>query len=113
PVGSGGRVDLTSSCSATEAAMVAVDADAAPEESRRRWRRGRGGADTMATLADARRVAAAVRGGLGGPDAGAAARGLCRMLDAEAVVLAVLHRAPAAARRLRDLPIALPEAGVS
>ncbi|GAA0940424.1 sensor histidine kinase [Pseudonocardia zijingensis] len=73
--------------------MVAVDAEAAPEESRRRWRRARGGAGSMATLAEARRIAAGVRGGLGGPDAAGAARGLRRLLEADAVGLGGLNGA--------------------
>jgi two-component system, LytTR family, sensor kinase len=82
--------------------MVAVDADAAPEDSRRRWRRGRGGAETMATLAEARRIAAGVRGGLGGPDAVAAARVLRRLLEADAVGLGGLHGALAWSGRPPD-----------
>jgi two-component system, LytTR family, sensor kinase len=91
------------------AAMDPVDADAPPEESRRRWRRGRGGAESMATLAEARRIAAGVRGGLGGPDAVAAARGLRRLLEADAVglgglngVLAWAGRPPEGAAALAD-----------
>jgi len=45
----------------------------------------------MATLAQARRIASAVRGGLTGPDAGSAARGLRRLLDADAVGIGGLH----------------------
>jgi two-component system LytT family sensor kinase len=101
--------------------MVAVDADPAPEDSRRKWRWGRRGAagepagamqgpveDTapvaraakpaerrkggaMGTLAEGRRIAANLRGGIGGPDAAAAARGLRRLLDADAVALGGLH----------------------
>jgi two-component system, LytTR family, sensor kinase len=71
--------------------MVAVDSEPASEDSRRRWRRGRNGAEAMTTLAEARRVAAGVRGGLGGPEAGIAARGLRRLLDADAVGLGGLH----------------------
>jgi two-component system, LytTR family, sensor kinase len=89
--------------------MVAVDADPAPENSRPRWRRGRGGAEAMATLAEARRVAAGVRGGLGGPEASTVARGLRRLLDADAVGLGGMHgelawsgRPPAGADVLAD-----------
>ena len=89
--------------------MVAADAEPAPADSRGRWRRGRGGAEAMATLAEARRIAAGLRGGLGAPDVGPAARGLRRMLEADAVGLAGLHggltwsgRPPAGADGLAD-----------
>ncbi len=94
-VACGGRRVLTSRCSATEAAlvagMVAGEADPTPADSRRRWRRGRHGAGAMSTLAEGRRVAANLRAGISGPAAGAAARGLRRLLDADAVALGGLH----------------------
>jgi two-component system, LytTR family, sensor kinase len=89
--------------------MVAVDTEPAPDDSRRRWRRGRGGAAAMATLAQARRVASGVRGGLGGPEAGSASRRLRRLLDADAVGLGGLlgglawsGRPPAGAEELAE-----------
>jgi two-component system, LytTR family, sensor kinase len=45
----------------------------------------------MGTLAEGRRIAASLRGGIGGPDALAAARGLRRLLEVEAVALGGLH----------------------
>jgi two-component system LytT family sensor kinase len=73
------------------AGMVAGEADPTPVESRRRWRRGRHGAEAMSTLAEGRRVAANLRAGISGPAASAAARGLRRLLDADAVALGGLH----------------------
>src|SRR5688572_7337087 len=98
------------------AGMVAGEADPAPAESRRRWRWGRRGAGAvselasepvsqrpreapaerkrgraMSTLAEGRRVAANLRGGISGAAAGTAARGLRRLLDADAVALGGLH----------------------
>ncbi len=93
--------------------MVAVDADAAPENPRRGWRRGRGGAETMATLADARRIAACVRGGLGGPEAVGAARGLRRLLEADAVGIGGLHGALVWSGRIPDDADALADAVLS
>jgi len=93
--------------------MVAVEADAAPDDSRRRWRRGRGGAESMATLAEARRIAAAVRGGLGGPDAAGAARGLRRLLDADAVGIGGLHGPLVWSGRVPDDADALADAVLS
>jgi two-component system, LytTR family, sensor kinase len=71
--------------------MVAVDAEPPPQDSRRRWRRNRGGVDAMGGLADGRRVAAALRGGIGGADAGSAVRTLRRLLDADGLALGGLH----------------------
>jgi two-component system LytT family sensor kinase len=93
--------------------MGAVDADAAPDSPRRRWRRGRSGAESMATLAEARRIAAGVRGGLGGPDAVSAARGLRRLLDAEAVGIGGLHGALVWSGRVPDDADALADAVLS
>jgi two-component system, LytTR family, sensor kinase len=69
-----------------------VDAVPAPERALRRWRRvqrGQGGTDAMGSLAAGRRIAAQLRGGPGG--AGAAVRGLRRLLTAEAVAFGGLH----------------------
>jgi two-component system, LytTR family, sensor kinase len=71
--------------------MVVVDAEPVPEDSRRRWRRGRRGTEAMGTLTEGRRIAASLRGGFGGTEVGAAARGLRRLLDADAVALGGLH----------------------
>jgi two-component system, LytTR family, sensor kinase len=65
--------------------MVPLDAP------RRRWRRGWRGTPATAALADGRRIATALRAGLGGPGIAAAARGLRSLLDAEAVGLGGLH----------------------
>ncbi len=82
---------------------------------RRRWRRGRRGASASAALADGRRIATALRAGLGGESVRAAARGLRSLLDADAVGLGALHgeltwagRAadPTAARLLADRVLA-------
>src|SRR5918992_6044923 len=73
------------------AGMVAGEADPTPAEPRRRWRRGRHGAEAMSALAEGRRVAANLRGGISGAAAGTAARGLRRLLDADAVALGGLH----------------------
>jgi two-component system, LytTR family, sensor kinase len=71
--------------------MVAVDAEPTPEDSRRRWRPRRRGAEAMTTLTEGRRVAASLRGGLGSAEVNTAARGLRRLLDADAVALGGLH----------------------
>jgi two-component system LytT family sensor kinase len=92
-----------------------VDAVAAPERARRRWRRaqrGQNGAGSTATLAAGRRVAADLRGGLDG--ARSATRGLRKLLGADAVALGGLHGEltwsghadPAAASRLADAVLA-------
>jgi two-component system LytT family sensor kinase len=95
--------------------MVPAEAAQAPGNSRRPWRRNRHGAEAMATLADGRRVAGELRGGLTGPGAIAAARGLRRMLQADAVGLGGLtgelvwsgHPAePEAAQRLAEAVLA-------
>lgn len=71
--------------------MVAVDADTAPDDSGRRWRRSRHGAGSMSVLAEGRRVAASLRSGIRGQEVGTAVRGLRRLLDADAVALGGLH----------------------
>ena len=57
----------------------------------RRWGRTRRGTPDLGVLADGRRIAAALRGGLAEPGAAAAARGLRGLLDADAVGLGGLH----------------------
>lgn len=71
-----------------------------------RWG-GRAGSDAMSVLAEARRVAIELRAGLDGPGVGAAARGLRRLLDADAVGLAGVDADVAWSGRLGD-----PEAAV-
>ncbi|HYH30186.1 MAG TPA: histidine kinase [Pseudonocardia sp.] len=56
----------------------------------------------MGTLAEGRRIAASLRGGITGPESGTAARGLRRLLDAEAVALGDLHGELVWAGRLAD-----------
>lgn len=83
--------------------MVVADDDArhveqiapAPPRRRRRWSVGRRApaAETMEVLAAGSRIAAALRGGLGSPRAGAAARLLRRLLDANLVCLVDLDGA--------------------
>src|SRR5687767_5166573 len=82
---------MAATMTAALVAMVAGEADPTPTESRRRWRRGRHGAEAMSTLAEGRRVAANLRGGINGTAASAAARGLRQLLDADAVALGGLH----------------------
>jgi two-component system, LytTR family, sensor kinase len=90
---------------------VSTDAPAAPP---RRWlpRRPRGGA-AADLLGGARRVAGALRDGLGGPGDAAAARALRRLLGADAVGLGGLHgevswsgRVPETAGRLVERVLA-------
>jgi two-component system LytT family sensor kinase len=66
--------------------MVEVGAVRVPGSGRpRRWRGSGWGRDAMGTLAEGRRIASCLRGGIAGPDADAAVRGLRSLLDAEAV----------------------------
>jgi two-component system LytT family sensor kinase len=58
---------------------------------RRRWGRARRGTAAVGALADGRRIAAALRTGLGGAGTGSAARGVRALLDADAVALGGLH----------------------
>ncbi len=80
--------------------MFATDteADLLPAPSSRRDRR-RAGAWATDVLGLARRVAAELRGGLSGTGLAAAARGLRRLLDADAVGLADVRGEPVWAGR--------------
>jgi two-component system LytT family sensor kinase len=87
--------------------MVEVEAVRAPGGGRpRRWRGPRRGAQAMDTLAAGRRIAADLRDGITGSTAGAAARGLRRLLDADAVGIGGLHGELTWAGRPPDLPAA-------
>ena len=84
--------------------MVELDAVRASGGGRaRRWRGPRRGADAMQTLAAGRNIAADLRGGIDGSGAGGAARGLRRLLDADAVGLGGLHGELAWSGRPADL----------
>jgi two-component system, LytTR family, sensor kinase len=66
--------------------MVEVGAVRVPGGGRpRRWRGSRRGREAMGTLAEGRRIAGCLRGGIAGPAADAASRGLRSLLDADAV----------------------------
>lgn len=109
-----GRSGLTEAAPVTEVAEVAEVAPVAevgpiaePGWARRavgRFRpaRKRSGTDAMEVLAAGRRVGAELRAGLGGPGAGAASRGLRRLLGVDAVVLAGLDGEPVWSGELSD-----------
>lgn len=82
--------------------MVAVFRSGRPRRGGRWYARARPGSDAMAVLAEGRRVVAELRAGLDGPGVGAAARGLRRLLDADAVGLAGLAGDLAWSGRLAD-----------